>query len=93
MQNLLFIFIIIYSLIQHKINPSQIYQYIILLYTIYLTKKLIKKGYDFMPYPLLHIFYTKNNFILNFLPLSASYQPKISIIFQFYFADKNKNQF
>lgn len=42
-----------------------------------------------MPYPLLfYIFYTKNNFILNFLPLSASYQPKISIIFQFYFADK-----
>lgn len=58
MQNLLFILIIIYSLIQHEINPSQIYQYIILLYTIYLTKKLIKKGYDFMPYPLLfYIFY------------------------------------
>ena len=36
--------------------------------------KLIKKGYDFMPYPsLFYIFYTKNNFILNFLPLSASY--------------------
>lgn len=41
-----------------------------------------------MPYPFLHIFYAENNFILNFLPLSASYQPKISIIFQFYFADK-----
>lgn len=46
-----------------------------------------------MPYPFLHIFYAENNFILNFLPLSASYQPKISIIFQFYFADKNKNPF
>lgn len=27
------------------------------------------------------------------MPISASYQPKISIIFQFYFADKNKNPF